>query len=238
MKRMRSGADSRNPARKVLLLRCAAAVLLVMAFQPVMGAEKERSFTIVLWDDPVEELTFFYGITGSTHLEPLEVAQMERTEVHEVKAGEIHLHSKGEDGTKKIASVELNPAYKSTLIVLMPMEDGSFETILLQDNPESLPYGSYLFRNLSEMEIEGKLGDDELKLPADGSVLVKPKVRAKAELGLELWHMPNDKKTFLQRNTFSYNPNKYLIIFLYAEKSASGKVKLKSKGVNALNGTK
>jgi hypothetical protein len=200
------------------------------------AAGVKSSFFVVLWDEPEEELSFYYGVTGSKHQEPLEVSQMERTKVHEVKSKEIHIHAKGEDGSRKIATVELKPEYKSSLIVLVPKEDGVFETIVVKDDPKSPPYGAYFFRNLSEMEIEGTLGDEEFTLSADSGVLVTPK--AKDELGLELWHLPKGKKTFLQRNTLSYNRGKYLIIFLYAEESASGRVKLKSKGINILKGSK
>ena len=45
--------------------------------------------------------------------------------------------------------------------------------------------------------------------------------------------MVNGKRQWLQRNTLTYKPTKYLIYFFYSEKDRWGKLKLESKGIVA-----
>ncbi len=108
--------------------------------------------------------------------------------------------------------------------------------VVINDDPTLIPYGSYLFYNHSEMEINGKLGISEIKLKPHSAFHVTPSAKLGASLGFELWHMTKNKKAYLQRNTFQYKTNKYLIVFLYSEKTANGKLSLKSKGLVKFKG--
>lgn len=203
---------------------------VLLGLQSVSAKEAKHSFMLTLWDSPASGQSFFYSTSESPKLVKLKVQEMSRSAVYFVDQNEILIHSKEDGAIEKVATVELNPSYHCSLIVLKKKDDGAYDTIVLND-PKSPPYGSYLFYNQSDIEVEGMLGTAAIKLTPHSSALVKPKAKSDEALSYELWHMPENKKKFLQRNTLNYNPKKYLIVLLSSEKTSNGKIRLKSKGL-------
>ena len=220
---------------KNLHCRFLISFLAVFIAQTLSTLADSHRFMVTFWELPAQEQTFYFS-SSQAPMEKLEITTMSRSKVCSVEDGKVVIHSKKGAAVEKVATVGLDATNKCSLIVLKAKEAGGFETIVINDDPTSIPYGSYLFYNHSELKINGKLGASDIKLKPKSVFLVKPSAKQGASLGFELWHMTENKKTYLQRNTFQYNTNKYLIIFLYSEKTSNGKLSLKSKGLVKFKG--
>ena len=211
-----------------------------LSFQQLSAENNKRSFMLTLWDRPIEEKSYFYNTPNSKDLRKVDLQEMTRSEMHSVDAQQIDIHLKKDDQVKKVISVKLNPAFKCSIVILKIKRNGEYQAIVLEEHPQSLPFGSYLLYNHSKLSIEGSLGGAKVKLPANTPQLLSPIANNGEPLRMELWRKTNKakgKKEFLQRNTLSYRTNKYLIMLLYAEIKSNGRIHLKSKAIVNFKGT-
>jgi len=219
-----------TPAFKNLYL---LGVLLLFTSQYSVAEVRNFQFTVALWDAPVAGESFSFAAVGLPERKNMELQKMMRSKIYVTSSPQIEILRTGKNDVKKSVIVKLDASHKCSLLVLKPNEKG-YDVINIKDDPVSRAYGSYSLYNLSELDIQGKLGKSDVTLAPQSHISISPSDKKGTGLDFELWHQVEGEKKFLQRNTLTYNPNKYLIIFLHATKDRMRRVKLESRGIVAL----
>lgn len=171
-------------------------------------------------------------------LESVDVPEMTRSLLYEFKSGrQVSFFRKvtGEEGEvllDEVASVSVPSSWSRALFLFFPgKEKGAYRIFPIRDDRASAPFGSYQFVNLSELELSGFLDRNPISLKPKGKSIIKLTGDEKRSLDFGVWSMIDGKKKWMQRNTLTYRPQKYLIYFFYTEKDGQGRAKVRSKGI-------
>lgn len=180
-------------------------------------------------------------------LKAVDVPEMTRSNTYEYKGGSKisfyrkSVSSKPESKTplRSIASVSVPSDWKKVLFVFFPgKKRGEYKIFPIRDERKFAPYGAYQFVNLSTLPLSGIIDKRKLSVKPKGKSIVQLRGSKSRSMNFGVWAEVNGKKQWLQRNTLTYKPNKYLIYFFYPSKDSRGQLKLKSKGIVSFKPTK
>lgn len=171
-------------------------------------------------------------------LKEVDVPEMTRSVIYEFKAGRTvsffrkKTNAAGEETLVPVATTTVPTGWTRVLFVFFPgKEKGSYRIFSLQDDRVHAPFGSYQFINLSKHQLSGFLGKEALALKPNGRSIIKLRGDEPRSLDFGVWTTIDGQKKWLQRNSLTYRPNKYLVYFFFATQDGRGKLKVKSKGI-------
>jgi len=173
-------------------------------------------------------------------LKEVDVTEMTRSQAYEFKSGRkiqfyrIKSNAAGEDTMQVVASAAVPAGWKKVLFVFFPGKTkDSYRIYPLRDDRAFAPFGSYQFVNLARIPVAGFLDKKRMAIKPNSSFMVKLDGATPRPVNFGVWSMVDGKRVWLQRNTLTYKPTKYLIYFFYETKDRRGKMKLQSKGIVA-----
>lgn len=114
-----------------------------------------------------------------------------------------------------------------------PGGDGkNYRVYAVADEAKDSPFGAYQFHNLTGMVITGMLGKKKFQLSAkERTKTMKYSYTSKQALPFGLHAEIDGKRKWLARNTYQFNPQKHLKVFVYKTNDVNGRVKTKVKGL-------
>lgn len=205
------------------------------------------SFSCASWESVKGDALYYYSGRAKKNelkedaikrLKKVGLSVMTRSHLYEFKGGnKISFYRKGtnQDGeeTHTVAASTTVPSHwKRVLLVFFPgAKPGEYRILPIQDDRDVAPYGSYQFINLTKLQLSGVLDKTKLLVKPNGKLLVKLRGDKSKSMLFGVWAEVEGKKKWLQRNTLTYKPSKYLIYFFYASKDARGQLKVSSKGI-------
>jgi len=171
-------------------------------------------------------------------LTQVNITEMTRSLPYEFEGGRTISFFRKQDmdgasgGLQNFASVTIPPDWDRVLLLFFPAgNDGSYKIYPLRDDREHAPYGSYQFVNLSHQPLEGFIDKTQISLKAWGSSIIKFAGNEPRPLDFGVWTTINGKRKWLQRNTLTYRPSKYLVYFFYSDMDQMGRMKIESRGI-------
>ncbi|BDS08544.1 hypothetical protein NT6N_35840 [Oceaniferula spumae] len=173
-------------------------------------------------------------------LKEVDVTEMTRSQSYEFKGGRVvnfyrtKPSSDGEVALQKVAAVNVPASWNNALFVFFPGKNkDTYRIYPINDDRSHAPFGSYQFVNLSSIGVHGFLDRKKLSLKAKAASVVKLNGSESRSINFGVWAMVDGKRKWLQRNTLTYKPSKYLIYFFYETRDRRGKMKMESKGIVA-----
>lgn len=140
----------------------------------------------------------------------------------------------GEEKYSAVAQVKVPDVSKPYIFLFFPKnaQSKAYNIYTIADSREDSPFGAYQFHNLTSMPIAGMLGKEKFNVSPKSRVrTVRFQYSDKQSLPFGLITETEGKSKWLARNTYSYNPNKHLKVFIYAVQDANGQAKVKVKGL-------
>ena len=110
-------------------------------------------------------------------------------------------------------------------------EDRTYKIYPIRDDRKDSPFGSYQFHNLAKEPIRGGLGEQKFLCRPGNPLSLKFDFREKRLPPFATWTGQGESLKWLQRNTFTYNPDKHLKYFFYPTADRNGRVRLSAKGL-------
>lgn len=140
----------------------------------------------------------------------------------------------GEERYSPVVQLKVADSTKPYIFLFFPKNEKnqSYNVYTIADAREDSPYGAYQFHNLTQMVIAGMLGKEKFNVsPKHRIQTVRFSFSDKKPLNFGLISEVDGKNKWLARNTYQYNPNKHLKVFIYAVPDANGEAKIKVKGL-------
>ncbi|SHJ20449.1 hypothetical protein SAMN02745181_1450 [Rubritalea squalenifaciens DSM 18772] len=220
---------------------------LVMLGQTLYAqGEAGLVFRSASWEKIDEELYYLLhkregqqeGGEKATHA-VMAMHQMETSPVYETKRSTtVRFYRKtvveGEDKYHVAASVKVPKLQGQYIFLFFPKDPktNQYNVYAIADSRADSPFGAYQFHNLTKMAISGKLGSKQFKISPDKRVsTVKFNYSDGKALPFGLITQVNGKSKWLARNTYQFNPNKHLKVFIYVVNDVNGNPKVKVKGL-------
>jgi hypothetical protein len=124
-----------------------------------------------------------------------------------------------------------------TLLFFPAAEDGSesYRIYPIPDDRAASPFGSYQFHNLSSGTIQAHLGGQSFQAIPGKPVTLSFEDPEDPKMLFAAWVDIDGRRKWLQRNTFTFNPNKHLKYFFYPEKERNGRARIAAKGLVEFN---
>ncbi|MFC4991597.1 hypothetical protein [Rubritalea tangerina] len=230
------------------ILKRIVSLSIALASMVTMGGAQERkskanfSFSCASWENVGSDQLYYLegkpkkGETEEQSMERLkqvDLSEMTRSLNYAFEGGQkITFYRKTVAGVQPVNTATVPSSWKRVLFVFFPGEKkGSYKLMPLRDDRSHAPYGSYQFVNLSSLEINGGIGKTRISIKPKKNQIVKFTGDKSRSLNFGVWASVEGKKQWLQRNTLTYKPQKYLVYFFYPTVDARGRVKVKSKGI-------
>ncbi|NWK54110.1 hypothetical protein HW115_00685 [Verrucomicrobiaceae bacterium N1E253] len=140
----------------------------------------------------------------------------------------------GKDVYSLAAKARINPEKKRYLFLFFPKETarGKYKVYSIPDTRLDSPYGAYQFHNMTQLSMEGSIGKKKFKMSPQRKVhTLQFKYSKKTPLPFALYRKEAEKVEWYARNTYHFNPNKHLKLFVYSEKDVRGRPRVKVKGI-------
>lgn len=182
----------------------------------------------------------FYYVNGGTaenpQFEKISLTEMSRSLPYEAKAESSLTFYKNVNGAEYVKAVtvrlpviaEGEPRY---LMLFMPKENEQYRVIVIRDSRKDSPFGAYVFYNLSNLPIRGRLADKVFDIAKGEQKLIVLNLKSGAPMPFATMSVVEGKNQWLQRNTFHFNPKKHSKFFLHQIPTANGKFKIKAKAI-------
>jgi len=171
-------------------------------------------------------------------LTQVDIAEMTRSLPYEFKGGRTIAFFRKQaaggttGGLENFASVTIPAGWDRVLLLFLPTgKDGEYKIFPLRDDREHAPFGSYQFVNLSNQPLEGFIDKNPISLKAGGRSIIKLTGNEPRPLNFGVWATIEGKRKWLQRNTLTYRPSKYLIYFFHSGTDQMGRLKIESRGI-------
>ena len=232
-----------------IIIKPCILLLLVMTIGSLSGqtADSRISFSCSSWDrmqgppllylpSPRREDESMESVMK--RLTQVDIPEMTRSLPYEFKGGRTiaFFRKQAADGTtgglENFASVTIPATWDRVLLLFFPTgNDGEYKIFPLRDDREHAPYGSYQFVNLSSEVLEGFIDKNKISLKAGGRSIIKLTGNEPRPLNFGVWATIDGKRKWLQRNTLTYRPSKYLIYFFHSGRDQMGRLKIESRGI-------
>ena len=163
---------------------------------------------------------------------PVKIPEMTRPPIEEFKGGrQVNFYRKA-NGIEKFASVNVPAEWKRALFIFFPEDkQGNYRIIPLRDDRKHAPYGSYQFVNLTDLPLSGFIEKTSISLKPREKKIIKPGGDSLRPMDFGIWTTVDNERVWLQRNTLTYKPDKYLIYFFYSREDRMGRLKVESRGI-------
>lgn len=219
--------------------------LTLSAALPAMSADEDQQkkikFYCASWEHMDDELYFASKAKKKKpEYHPISLSVMLRSPLYETKASrQIAFYKRGP------VSPEGEPTYQVVATGTVPLNCSRVTFIFLKSEPNKIrvkaiaddkhhsPFGSYQFYNMTKLTIKGALANERFIIKPGKTKMVTINKKKGTHLPFATFTEINGKKRWLQRNTWTYNPDKHLKIFILAKSDKHGRVQVSSKSLLA-----
>lgn len=221
---------------------CFVGILLTLSW-PILGNAQEKpgkiEFSCAGWERVSEEIFYVKEKKKDQPVfQKVDIGEMVRSLSYQVECdGNIAFYRKSgnagstEPSYKQVALAKIPLRKKRFTLLFFPNKDGTYLIRTILDDRTDSPFGAYQFYNLSKLTISGVLAGQEFKLAPGTERLLQLNLAPKTALPYATYIDTDGKRTWLQRNTMYFNPEKHLKYFLYAEEDQNKRLTVKSKGL-------
>lgn len=201
------------------------------------GKVQKITFCTASWEPMDDTLYYIKGGTAENpQFEKISLTEMSRSLPYEAKAeGSLTFYKNvNEAEYVKAVTVKLpviSEGERRYLILFSPKEDEQYRVIVIRDSRKDSPFGAYVFYNLCELPIKGRLDDKIFDIAKGEQKLIVLNLESGAPMPFATMSVVQGEKQWLQRNTFHFNSKKHSKFFLHQIPTANGKFKIEAKAI-------
>ena len=195
---------------------------------------KSMSFSCASWEHLTEELYYLKNPGAkSPKFEPMQITQMTRSPSYKAKvSASLQFYRKsGSDNFQKACEVRLPANANRYLLIFFPQKNGKYGIKAIPDERKHSPFGSYSFYNMTKIHVNGSLAKRKFQVKPGKSTLVRLSLNHGTSMPFSTYATIGNKRQWLQRNTFHFNPKKHSKFFINRVKTTNGRIKVQARAI-------
>jgi hypothetical protein len=209
---------------------------LALYAQDVDQPQTNISMQLLSWSDAIEDLWYVDEKNGKTPVFAVSHTRSLDYKYRGARTLSFYGDEVNEEGLPvSVCDAQIPSALGRYIILLRPRSTGRYQAIVIPDDRDSFPVGSYKVFNASRFDIACKMNEEKFALKPAGIRVFTPKIEDDLVVGVQVAFRSDEVDWRLGYSTrWGYRENHRVLVFLYEEAMGDGDSIVRAKRVREI----